>query len=166
MSNISFTFYQEFQNYIKNDKKNFSRSNYKKAPGKENFNNFIDPPEQDLNILEAKSSVNKRKNLYTPRKFNVKQKIYYKNGKGFKFNLFKEREIGLNGWDKKINILESEEDYDSDDNIILDGKGKTKDDIIEAMRLFKNNKFKEIQNYSKYCKYNKIKQIRVYILKK
>ena len=72
----------------------------------------------------------------------MKQKIYYKNGKGFKFNLFKEREIGLNGWDKKINILESEEDYDSDDNIILDGKGKTKDDIIEAMRLFRNNKFK------------------------
>ena len=55
-------------------------------------------------------------------------------------------QIGLNGWNKKISILESEEDYDSDENVIMNGKAKTKDDLNEAMRLFKRNKFKDINN--------------------
>ena len=154
MTNISHNFYQEFQHLIKNTQKNYPHSNYKRPPGKENLDNSDDTPENYINTLETNLYVKKFKKIFTPGKFNVKQKVYYKNGKGMKFNLFREREIGLNGWDKKINILESEEDYDSDENVIMDGKGKTKDDLIEALRIFKINKFKEIKNYSKYCKYN------------
>ena len=153
MSQIYSNFYQEihqFQKYIKNTPKKYPQSNHKKIQGKENLDN-IDNSSDD-------SFAKKIKKVFTQKKYKVNQKVYYKNGKGIKFNLFKEKEIGLNEWDKKINILESEEDYDSDENVIKDGKARTKNDIIEALRLFKNNKFKDIMNYSKYCKYtnNKI----------
>ena len=157
MSNISSFFYkdlQQFQKYINNIPKKYPHSNYKKLSGKENLDNTDDTSDNYMKTLENKSHGKKSKIVFTPKKLKVYQKVYYKNGKGTKFNLFNEKEIGLNGWDKKINILESEEDYDSDENVINDGKVKTKDDIIEALRLFKNNKFKDIMNYSKYCKYN------------
>ena len=156
MSNISSNFYkdlQQFQKYISNIPKKYPHSNYKKSSGKENLDNTDNTSDNYMKTLENKSYAKKNKIVFTPTKYHVNQKVYYKNGKGTKFNLFKEREIGLNGWDEKINILESEEDYDSDENVIKDGKAKTKDDIIEALRLFKNNKFKDIENYSKYCKY-------------
>ena len=149
MSQIYSNFYQEihqFQKYIKNTPKKYPQSNHKKIQGKENLDN-IDNSSDD-------SFAKKIKKVFTQKKYKVNQKVYYKNGKGIKFNLFKEKEIGLNEWDKKINILESEEDYDSDENVIKDGKARTKNDIIEALRLFKNNKFKDIMNYSKYCKYS------------
>ena len=148
MSQLYSNFYQEihqFQKYIKNTPKKYPQSNHKKIQGKENLDN-IDNSSDD-------SFAKKIKKVFTQKKYKVNQKVYYKNGKGIKFNLFKEKEIGLNEWDKKINILESEEDYDSDENVIKDGKARTKNDIIEALRLFKNNKFKDIMNYSKYCKY-------------
>ena len=161
MSQIFSNFYQEihqFQKYIKNTPKKYPQSNHKKIQGKENLDNIDNTSDDYMKTLENKSFAKKIKKVFTQKKYKVNQKVYYKNGKGIKFNLFKEKEIGLNEWDKKINILESEEDYDSDENVIKDGKARTKNDIIEALRLFKNNKFKDIMNYSKYCKYtnNKI----------
>ena len=153
MSKISSNYYQEFQYLNKIKIKQYAKSNYKKAPGKENIENFEESQENYINTLDEKSPIMKLKKIYTPKKFNVKIKTFYKDGKSTKFNLYKEGEIGLNGWNKKISILESEEDYDSDENVIMNGKAKTKDDLNEAMRLFKRNKFKDINNYLKYCKY-------------
>ena len=60
----------------------------------------------------------------------------------------------MNGWDKKIDIRESEEDYDSDDEIVGDGIDKIKEDLKIGLKIFKKNNFKEIVNYGKYRKYN------------
>ena len=170
--------------YYSNAKKNynFNKKQKPKASGKENkitsknyyyttrkenssqnepysFNNLI-PLNLSKYIKESnnsskKSNFNKQKKSFNPFSFNIGTKEFYKDGKSEEFNLFKEKEIGLNGWDKKINILESEEDYDSDQSIINDGKGKAKDDLNEAFKLFKKNRFKDIFNYKLYCKYNK-----------
>ena len=83
----------------------------------------------------------------------IREKIFYKkNGRKVKFNLYIENELGLNKFDDKVNILQSEEDFDSDDMIIMDGKLKAEEDLFEAVELFKKNSFKEVNNYKKYYK--------------
>ena len=54
---------------------------------------------------------------------------------------------------KNIKIIETEEDYDSDDSVIKDGLKKVEEDLSEALRIMKSKNFKELKNYSKYCKY-------------
>ena len=90
-----------------------------------------------------------------------KKEFYKKNGKSENFILYTENELGLNTFDKKLNsnIFNSEEDYDSDDMIIMEGKYKVQEDLIDAIENIKKNKFKNIYNYQKYYvneKYNTI----------
>ena len=105
----------------------------KKVSNKENINNYF--PESENKCLP------KNKKVFQKLYFNVKKKEFYKDGKVTRFNLFKENEIGLNGWDKKIDIRESEEDYDSDDEIVGDG--------IDKNRNKKNTKKTSEQNKKK-----------------
>ena len=136
----------QFRVYKKINKKKFLNSNYKKPSNKENINNYF--PESENKYLP------KNKKVFQKLYFNVKKKEFYKDGKVTRFNLFKENEIGLNGWDKKIDIRESEEDYDSDDEIVGDGIDKIKEDLKIGLKIFKKKNFKEIVNYGKYRKYN------------
>ena len=64
--------------------------------------------------------------------------------------MFNEDDLGLNKYDNKINIMSAEEDYDSDDMIIMDGKCKAQEDLMDAVENIKKNKFKNIFNYKKY----------------
>ena len=111
--------------------------------------------EDEIKMLEKKSFNLKKKKLFKPMNnittIRVKE-FYKKNGRKEKFNLYNENELGLNIFDDKVNILQSEEDYDSDDMIIMDGKRKAEEDLIEAIEIFKKNNFKEIINYQKYYK--------------
>ena len=151
MSNKSFNLLNKYKS-LKVTKKNFANSCYKRAPGKENSENTNNDSENNLDYLEH-YSCKKNKKIYEEKKFNVGTKVYYKNGKCTKFNLFKEKELQLNQLGKNIKIIETEEDYDSDDNVIKDGLKKVEEDLSEALRIMKSKNFKELKNYSKYCKY-------------
>ena len=87
------------------------------------------------------------------KNITIGEKLFYKkNGRSEKFRLFNENEIGLNKYDDKVSILESEEDYDSDDMIIIDGVKKAEEDLFEGIEIFKKDHFKDIHNYQKYYK--------------
>ena len=154
MSNNYSNFGQDISHLIKKKTNIFAKSNLKKAQNKKYMEKNSDDSENNINVYETQLSLKKKKKLlYIPKDYNVRKKKYYKEGKSIEFDLYKEKEIGLDGWNEKINILESEEDYDSDENVIFDGKLKSKNDLSEALKMFSKNKFKEIQNYEKYCKY-------------
>ena len=111
--------------------------------------------EDEIKMLEQKSFNLKKKKLFKSMNnittIRIKE-FYKKNGRKEKFNLYNENELGLNKYDDKVNILQSEEDYDSDDMIIMDGQRKAEEDLIEAVEIFKKNGFKEVNNYLKYYK--------------
>ena len=151
MSNESFHFFNKNKS-LKITKKNLDNSCNKRELGKENSDNVSSDTENTSEYLE-KYPFKKNKIKYNQKKFNIKTKEYHKNGKVTKFNLFKEKEINLNKFDKDIEINDSEKDCDSDNNIIKDGLKKVVDDLQEAFLIMKSKKFKELNNYSKYCKY-------------
>ena len=113
--------------------------------------------EDEITLLEKKSFNLKKKKILIPMKnITIGEKLFYKkNGRSEKFRLFNENEIGLNKYDDKVSILESEEDYDSDDMIIIDGVKKAEEDLFEGIEIFKKDHFKDIHNYQKYYKYKK-----------
>ena len=153
---------QEFSEYFEKTKNNFLlKSSIKKDNYKESVNKFIyknyftakkGNPESNDDI-DSRSNFKKMKKINNSQKYNVNKKEYNKAGKNEVFNLFKEKEIKINNYDNDIKILESEEDFDSDEDIISDGVRKSKIDLNEALILFKKNKFKDIINYNLYCKY-------------
>ena len=155
MSNKFSNFSEAFVSFKKLPKKNFPKSYHKKAKDKENSENITNESSYDMEYLEKKSIPQKWKKEHNYNKLNISQKEFYKKGTSKKFYLVKENEIGLNGWDKKIEILEQEEDYESDEGVIREGKNKVKDDLNEAFRIFRRNKFNEINDYGKYCKFKK-----------
>lgn len=155
MSNKFTNFAKEFQSMKKMNNKNYFNSYYKKAPGKENSENFMDDSELNINILEQNSNLKKNRIAYKGKQFNVREKTFMSKDHRKKFCLFREKEIKLNGWDNKVDILDSEEDYDSDDNIINQGFKKTINDLDEAIKKLKRNKFEVIINFPKYYKYKK-----------
>ena len=110
--------------------------------------------ENEIKTLEQKSYVAKSKKVYIPMKNIIagKKVFYKKDGKSENFSLYNENGIKLNVFDKqlKTNVFNSEEDYDSDDMIIMDGKNKATEDLIEAVENIKKNKYKYIYNYQKY----------------
>ena len=145
---------------IKSTKKENIHNNDVIPFGYENINNNINERinlENKINMIDRKSYYFKNRKLYIPKKniFIGKKEFYKKNGKSENFNLFEEKEIGLNIFNIKTNIMSSEEDYDSDEMIIMDGKKKAEEDLIEAVENIKKNSFKDINNYQKY--YSKIK---------
>ena len=110
--------------------------------------------EDEIKIMNKKFfNLKKKKMLYPKRNIYVDKKLFYKkDGRPEKFQLFKESELELNAFENKVNILQSEEDYDSDDMIITDGVKKAQEDLFEALEIFRKNHFKDIKNYQKYCK--------------
>ena len=108
-----------------------------------------------LQELEEKDAFNlkKRKMVIPKIKIKIDKKVFYKkDGRTEQFNLYQERDIGLNKYDNQIDIMPSEEDYDSDNMIIMDGKKKAEKDLIEAVEIIKRNNLEEVSNYVKYCK--------------
>ena len=155
MSNKFSNFLEELKSVKKINKKNYFNSYYKKAPGKENYENFFDESELNLNLLEQNSCLKKNRKIQNGKKFHIREKIFYKNGQSIRFLLFREDEIGLKRYGKNVNILDSEEDYDSDDNLIKVGVKKVKDDLSEAVRKLERNKFEVINGLKIYGKYMK-----------
>ena len=110
--------------------------------------------EDEIKMIEKRSFNLKKKKIFNPMKnITVREKVFYqKNGRSVKFKLFNENELGLNKFDNNVDILDAEEDYDSDDMIIIDGMKKAEKDLYKAIEYFKKNNFKDIYNYQKFCK--------------
>ena len=157
MSKTLINYNEELKHFIKDNKKNYAFTNYKKKIFREDKENIMNESDNIINILEVSSALKKRKINNRLNNIKVDKKEYNKDGKKTKFNLYKDKDLGLNIYDKQIKILDSEEDYESDEKIIMDGKIKTREDLSEALKIFNKKKFEEINNFSKYCKYkNKI----------
>ena len=115
----------------------------------ENNINLLD----EIKMLENLSFSYKKKKVITPMNPTVTHIYFYKNDRRMEnFNLFKENELGLNIFDNKVDILQSEEDYESDDMIVMDGEKKSGEDLLKAVNIIKKNNFKYIYNYQKYYK--------------
>ena len=91
----------------------------------------------EIQMLEKKYINMKKKKLNNPNITTIKEKIFYtEDGKETKFNLYKENELGINIFDDKVTILDSEEDYESDETIVMDGKRKSEQDLLKGIELF------------------------------
>ena len=174
-------YYQEYEEYLQNKKlcsnpnrisakqANVKTNKYNKSCAKAESINIILPfgygidksmsennvncEEEIKNIDKKFFNIKKKKIAFRKRNILVEKKLFYKkDGRPEKFKLFRENELGLNTFDDKVNILQSEEDYDSDDMIVTDGVKKAKEDLFEALEIFRKNKFKDIKNYQKYYK--------------
>ncbi len=177
-------YYEEYEKFFKKKKlssnsnrvsgkqENIKTNKYNKTCQKENINNNnnVIPfsyriiakneeqinPDSNINILEKKYGYVKFSKILSPKKnISIGEKVFYKkDGRPEKFSLFNEDDLGLNKYDNKINIMSAEEDYDSDDMIIMDGTQKAQSDLFEAVEIVKKNGYKDIYNYQKYYKNN------------
>jgi len=144
--------------YIKyNQKENINNNNVNVIPFGYDIiknNEEIINQDSDINALEKKYRYIKFNKILSPKKnMNIEEKVFYKkDGRPVKFSLFNENDLGINTFDFKINIMSSEEDYDSDDMIIMDGTKKAQEDLFEMVEFVKKNGFKDIFNYQKYYK--------------
>ena len=119
------------------------------------------------NINCNRDGLNKRTKItYTDqKKITVGYKKYYKeDGISYEtFPLYREKEIKINIYDKKVKIESAEEDYDSDDAVLENGRKKVFEDLIEAFQIIKKqgknafvncNKYKHFFNTKKYPKFD------------
>ena len=116
---------------------------------------FIIGKKKEIKTFDKNTNIRKTKKANKPMKCNItagKKAYYEKNGKAEKFVLYIDKALGLNVYENiiKTRTYNPEEDYDSDDNIILDGKKKVDEDLFEAIEITKKNKFKNVCNYQRY----------------
>ena len=109
-----------------------------------------------------RNALNKRiKITYTDyKKITIDYRKFYKeDGISYEiFPLYKENEIKINIYDKKVKIESAEEDYDSDDDVLENGKKKISDDLIEAFEIIKKEGKKAFVNCNKYKHFFKTKK--------
>ena len=175
-------YYEEYEQYIQKKKvssnsnristkqANIKTNKYNKSCQKFDENNNIILPfnygnnkinsenninlEDEIKMLEKKTLNFKKKKVLAPiNNLTVTNKYFYKkDGRTQKFKLYRENELGISIFNNKVDILQAEEDYDSDDMIVMDGVKKAEEDLLEAIKLVQKNNFKDIHNYQKYYK--------------
>lgn len=159
-------------------KKNFHCENSINQPKQINAKLFSNLSQSSENLLNIKSTelknrkkypikcnrdgLNKRiKISYTEHKnITINYKKYYKeDGISYEiFPLYKEKEIRINIYDKKVQIESAEEDYNSDENVLENGKKKIMDDLIEALKTIKKQGKNAFVNCNKYKHFFKSKK--------
>lgn len=87
---------------------------------------------------------------------------HYKEDKSYvKFHVFPENLLNLNIFEKDIHrTFNKEEDYDSDDNVKINGVKTCMDDLEEAFQYIKNKGEKAFVNYNLYMPDKKCKWIK------
>ena len=95
----------------------------------------------------------KNKKLSTQKKSKINLIKYYKeDGYVVNFPLFKEKEINIDLYDKKVDIESGEDDFESDQGTIDYGKNKVNKDLITAFELIKKENSHCLGNLKKYSK--------------
>ena len=108
----------------------------------------------EIKMLE-KTIFRKNKKTGYPIKSTIttgKSAYYEENGKAEKFDLYIDKALGLNIYENIINTrtYNPEEDFESDNLIVLNGMKQVDEDLLEAIEIVKKNKFKNVCNYQRY----------------
>ena len=98
--------------------------------------------EDIINLEKVFEKKNKKLNNVKRNTITKKREYFNNNGNSEEFNLYTDKQIGLDKFELKIKILSSEEDYDSDDSIVFSGKKKTENDLKLALEQVKNSDLK------------------------
>ena len=106
--------------------------------------------EDIINLEKVFEKKNKKLNNVKRNTITKKREYFNNNGNSEEFNLYTDKQIGLDKFELKIKILSSEEDYDSDDSIVFSGKKKTENDLKLALEQVKNSDLKESITNLKY----------------
>ena len=100
-----------------------------------------------------KFAFRKNKKLSTQKKNKINVVKYYKeDGDYVNFPIYKEKEINIDIFDKKVKIESGEDDFESDKGTIDYGIKKVGKDLISAFDLIKKENSKCIENLKKYSK--------------
>ena len=128
---------------------------------RQNFGKYIkrypkdeeDETSTNSNFSTDKLILKKIKKPFSQKKNKINTVKHYKeDGKAVEFPLFKEKELNIDVYDKKVTIESGEDDYLSDEGTIEYGMKKVEKDLIAAFELIKKENCRCLENLKKYSK--------------
>ncbi len=124
------------------------QKNIKKYPKDED-----DETSTNSNFSYDKLILKKIKKPYSQKKDKIDTVKYYKeDGDVVHFPIYKERQLNIDLYDKKVDIESGEDDYLSDQGTIDYGLQKVEKDLISAFELIKKENCRCIENLKTYSK--------------
>ena len=131
-------------------------------PNRQNLEKYVKkyPKDEDdetsvnSNYSNDKLSLKKFKKPFSQKKAKIQLVKYFKeDGDYVNFPIFKEREVKIDIYDKKVQIESGEDDFLSDEGTIDYGLKKVEKDLISAFEIIKKENFRCIGNLKRYSKY-------------
>ena len=131
-------------------------------PNRQNLEKYVKkyPKDEDdetsvnSNYSNDKLSLKKFKKPFSQKKAKIQLVKYFKeDGDYVNFPIFKEREVKIDIYDKKVQIESGEDDFLSDDGTIDYGLKKVEKDLISAFEIIKKENCRCIGNLKRYSKY-------------
>ena len=115
------------------------------------FDSIEDQPNSGNNRVKVenleKNILPKNKKIFDQRKI-IEKKIKFKSDKEDKyFNLFTSRDLKFEDLDEELSLEGVEDDLNSDEDVINEGKKKTIKELETGMKVFEKKKFNIINNY-------------------
>ena len=113
-----------------------------------------DETSANSNFSNDKFYFKKNKKIYSPKRAKINFVKYYKeDGMTVDFPIYKERELNIDIYDKKVDIESGEDDFLSDEGTINYGLDKVKKDLIATFEIIKKENYHCIENLKKYSKF-------------
>ena len=131
-------------------------------PNRQNLEKYVKkyPKDEDdetsvnSNYSNDKLSFKKFKKPFSQKKAKIQLVKYFKeDGDYVNFPIFKEREVKIDIYDKKVQIESGEDDFLSDEGTIDYGLKKVEKDLISAFEIIKKENCRCIGNLKRYSKY-------------
>ena len=131
-------------------------------PNRQNLEKYVKkyPKDEDdetsvnSNYSNDKLSLKKFKKPFSQKKAKIQLVKYFKeDGDYVNFPIFKEREVKIDIYDKKVQIESGEDDFLSDEGTIDYGLKKVEKDLISAFEIIKKENCRCIDNLKRYSKY-------------
>ena len=126
-----------------------------------NLKNYIKnyPKDEDETSINSNKSyeklaLKKNKKLFSQKKPKIETVKYYKeDGDYINFRFFKEKELHIDIYDKKVDIESGEDDFLSDAATIDYGLKKVEKDLLRAFEIIKKENCRCLENLKRYHKY-------------
>ena len=131
-------------------------------PDRQNLEKYVkkypkdeeDETSVNSNYSNDKLSLKKFKKPFSQKKAKIQLVKYFKeDGDYVNFPIFKEREVKIDIYDKKVQIESGEDDFLSDDGTIDYGLKKVEKDLVSAFEIIKKENCRCIGNLKRYSKY-------------
>ena len=131
-------------------------------PNRQNLEKYVKkyPKDEDdetsvnSNYSNDKLSLKKFKKPFSQKKAKIQFVKYFKeDGDYVNFPIFKEREVKIDIYDKKVQIESGEDDFLSDEGTIDYGLKKVEKDLISAFEIIKKENCRCLGNLKRYSKF-------------